>query len=370
MQYKFNILIASGATGGHIYPAIAVADFLKEDNNIIFTGGRRGMESEIIKEKGYEFYDIHSFPWVGRSVIEKIKAIILILLGVIKAIKLILQRRVKIILGSGSYASVPVIIGGLILRVPIVVLEEDIKPGMTTKIFHRFAKVVCLANRGSKKYLSKQTDLVLTGTPLRKGFGQIPKEMAKHEYNLPVDAKVIFVFGGSQGSQKIENVVFNMINKYDFFNNIYFLTVSGKFSKGLYKKLSKEKNNVIEKKYIKNMQSAYSCSDIVISRAGALTIAELKASNIPSILIPISIASGHQKYNAEEMGKNKMAVIIENNSLNCDKLYKELKNLLENPKILEKMSQRMEGLNLSDAAFRVSNIIKTVVKYGKYNKAA
>ncbi len=350
-----NILIATGASGGHIYPVIAVADYLKEKNRIFFVGGIRGMEDKIIPDRGYDLFRVNSYPWVGRSLIEKVRAVVQTILGTLKVIKLINKVEADFVLSSGSYSSVPTLLAAKIKKLPLFMIEIDIKPGFTTRLFQRSALVIFTAYKETKNYLKPDVNTKYFGTPLRAGFGEVSREAARKILNIPKRFKVIFIFGGSQGSAVLEKNYCRMIKKYNMYKYIFTIAASGKFSNGDYKKMQKSySDRFYVREYIDNIHIVYSASDIVISRAGALTIAELRASCRPAILIPIPHARGHQKYNAEILLKKGAAFIIEEKDLNPDVLFHSLENTLFDTIELQKMNENMKSISFDNSAEKIA----------------
>ena len=350
-----NILIATGASGGHIYPVVAVADYLKEKNRIFFVGGIRGMEDKIIPEKGYDLFRVNSYPWVGRSLIEKLRAVVQTILGTLKVIRLINKVEADFVLSSGSYSSVPTLLAAKIKKLPMFMIEVDIKPGFTTRIFQRSALIIFTAFEETKKYLKPGVKTEYLGTPLRAGFGEISKEAARKILKIPEGFKVVFIFGGSQGSEVLEKKYCRMMMKYKAYKHIFTIAASGKFSNGDYKKIQKSyPDRFLVREYIDNIHIVYSASDIVISRAGALTIAELRASCRPAILIPIPHARGHQKYNAEILLKKGAALIIEEKDLNSDVLFHSLENTLFNTTEFQKMNKNMKSVSFDNSAEKIA----------------
>ncbi|MBN1620293.1 UDP-N-acetylglucosamine--N-acetylmuramyl-(pentapeptide) pyrophosphoryl-undecaprenol N-acetylglucosamine transferase [candidate division WOR-3 bacterium] len=323
---KARLLIAVGTTGGHLYPALSVAKEAKEKAEIYFSGIGKGMSEKIVNEEGYAYLEIASLPWAGKKLSEKIGSLLVLFRGVYFCARKIQGIKPNAVFGTGSFATVPVMLSCIILSVPIYIFEADTKPGMTTRLFCRFSKKVFLAFSETSKYLPATVRTVHTGTPVRKEIGKVKRKEALEKFNLSPDRKVILVFGGSQGSQTLEKTFYDMYKNFGIPGEAQLLASSGKFSIGLFEKCG-EKPIVF--RYIDDMASAYACADVVLSRSGAMTVAELSASGTPSVLVPLKLARGHQIDNALQLEKKGIAVIIDEERLNAKTLYDSIEKAFE-----------------------------------------
>lgn len=277
-----NILITTGGTGGHIYPALAVADKLKEKgHNVIFVGTIHRMEKDLIPEKNYVFYGLDILP------LRSFKSIMKLFKGIFEAKKIIKKEKIDIVIGFGNYISLPSLIAGKLAKKDIYLQEQNVKMGMANKLFITFCKKIFLAFSETKKFLSEknQKKCIVTGNPLRDDFYTITKEKAREELKISSEEKVILIMGGSLGAKNINEVV---LSKLDLFNqekiNVFWAT-----GKALYEEINskiEDKNRINIAPYFENPSIIMAASDLIICRAGASTISEIIQLSKPSILIP------------------------------------------------------------------------------------
>lgn len=320
-----RLLIAVGATGGHIYPALALAEELRGKCSLFFIGSDRGLAESIITRAGFHFEKVWSRPWAGRTIFEKAASAVSFIFGVFSCQRRISEIKPFAVLGTGSFATVPVLLTCCLLSVPFYILEADVKPGMTTRFFSRSAKKIFLSFEETEKYLPGISVSLYTGSPVRRTIGNVPKSEALKKFGLSGDSKIILVFGGSQGSSTIEKAFFEMCRKFGIPLNAKVIASAGKFSEGLYAQCGED---VIVRDYIEDMASAYACADIVVSRAGAVTVAEIVAAGKPAILVPLAIARGHQADNARQLEMLGTGVVIRENELTAESLHENIKKIL------------------------------------------
>jgi len=329
-----RILIAVGASGGHIYPALAVAELLAPHNQVYYTGGIRGLERKILQSQDVQLFLTRILPWVGVGLLNKLKALILLGWATIRSLNFIRSKSVDVLLSSGSYSSTAAILAAIINRLPFIMMEMDCQPSFTTRKFGRFARWITLANQETVKQLPLYWQIKYTGTPIRKSLitskNELTKTQAREKLNLPQDNQVILVIAGSQGSEKIEQTIYQMISNYPLPENRIIIASAGKFTSGHYLRLSeKYSRQFVTKNYIDNISLYYAASDLVISRSGAMTVAELKLWKKPSILIPIQQARGHQLKNAQNLINAGLADLIKESDLTADKLFQAVEKMLK-----------------------------------------
>ncbi len=354
---KLRLLIAVGTTGGHVYPALSVAQEAKERADVIFSGIGKGMSEKIVNNAGYAYVKILSLPWAGKRLSEKISSALVLFWGIYSCVRKILGIKPNAVFGTGSFATVPVILSCIILSVPIYIFEADIKPGMTTRLFCRFSKKVFLAFSDTVKYLPGSVRAVHTGTPVRKEIGKVKRKEALKKFNLLPDRKVVLVFGGSQGSQILEKTFYEMYRKFGIPKKAQLLASSGKFSIGLFEKCG-EKPIVLD--YISDMASAYACADVVLSRSGAMTVAELSASGTPSVLVPLKLARGHQIDNARHLEKKGTAIIITEERLNAETLYNSIEKAFEKKYSVSKPRENLTLRRCNPARLIIEEILDEI----------
>jgi len=349
-----RIIISGGGTAGHIYPAISIIEEIIEnhkDTNILYIGTERGMEKNIISSLKINFASINAIGLIQnknmfKKMINYFKFFFNLILGTLKAIKLIISFKPHIILGMGGYVCTPVLLGAIILRKKFALHEQNYIPGRLNKIFSKFCTYFFISFKETQNYLRiDKNKIIYSGNPVRKIIREsFKKEKKYNKYGLNDNKFTITAFGGSLGANKINNSFIEVSNILKDYKDIQFLLISGtRFYENLKNKINNFNNLDLLKifPYINEMDEIYNISDLIISRSGANTVAELVCCNIPAILIPYPYAiDNHQYFNATFLEKNGKAIIINDNDLNPqnlaqiilklrkdnNKFYNELKN--------------------------------------------
>ena len=326
-----KILIMAGGTGGHIFPALAIAKELKERGAVVeWLGGKNAMESRLVPRHGYKFHGVSSSGLRGKNLLVILKAFFLLGCGFFQTVIIFIKYRPNIVIGMGGYASG---IGGLISKlffVPLFIHEQNSVPGTTNRLLSRLASKCFQAFEDT---FPESAGAITTGNPIL--FNPIPK-------NRPKSVKNLLVLGGSLGAKKINQTIPQIKTPL----NIWHQTGENHLEevRVLYKK-SQHYGAKIEP-FIENMAEAYAWADLVISRAGAMTISELIASNSLAILIPFPYAiDNHQKINAEILSKNEAGILLEEENLNPEAIDREIEAL--NKDKLHEMAKKLESLKVS-----------------------
>ena len=326
-----KILIMAGGTGGHIFPALAIAKELKERGAVVeWLGGKNAMESRLVPRHGYKFHGVSSSGLRGKNLLVILKAFFLLGCGFFQTVIIFIKYRPNIAIGMGGYASG---IGGLTSKlffVPLFIHEQNSIPGTTNRLLSRLASKCFQAFEDT---FPESAGAITTGNPIL--FNPIPK-------NRPKSVKNLLVLGGSLGAKKINQT----IPQIKTCVNIWHQTGENHLEevRVLYKK-SQHYGAKIEP-FIENMAEAYAWADLVISRAGAMTISELIASNSLAILIPFPYAiDNHQKINAEILSKNEAGILLEEENLNPEAIDREIEALSKDK--LHEMAKKLESLKVS-----------------------
>lgn len=349
-----NIIIAGGGTGGHLFPAMAIGDKLEEYGaNIIYFGSKYGIESTIHKEKQKKHYLLNirgiqrgfDLKSIGKNILFPFR----FCSSLIYTLKKINKSKPIIIIGTGGYSSGIPLFCARILRIPILLHEQNSFPGITTRYFSKKAKTVCIANKDSKKYINSD-NIKFTGNPIRKSINKIDVNISRKKMKLDGNKFTLFFMGGSQGSKPINE---HLMLHYKFYleQNCQIIWQCGNNS---YEKI----NAVIQhpdihlKSFINKIDLAYSSASIVICRSGAISLAELTACGKAMILIPFPQAAGnHQEHNAFSLEKQNAAKVVLQSKLKSgllEKIIMELKNNPEKIIELERCSARNAVLNATD----------------------
>jgi len=366
---KIKVLITGGGTGGHIFPAIAVAQKLKQDSDIekiFYIGCKKNMEKNIVLEEKLDFYSINVSGMPRQKSLKLIKWFIELGFATIKSIYYISKLKPDVVFGTGGYVSGPVLLAAKILNIPFVIHDPDAHPGIVNKFMSKWASAVSISFEQAKSHL-KSKNIILNGNPIRANFLYVNKENALKELNLSPNKKTILVIGGSQGAQTINNALLGAAS--DLLNQGFqIIHQTGnknydKYIEELAKKHPQITNNpyYIAKPFFNNMEIPLNAADLAISRAGSLSISELNLCGLPSILVPYPYAAAdHQRFNAKAMEEAGASIYLEDSQCNSSMLLELILNIFNNPEKIEQMQLANKLLAKSQATEDIIRILKEV----------
>lgn len=351
---EFRFLFAGGGTGGHLFPAVAVAERIKEkipEADILFIGTKSKIEGRVIPRLGYKFKSIWIKGFSRSFTLENILFPVKLIVSLFQSLIINMSFRPKVAIGSGGYVSGPAIWGSSVMGAKIILLEQNSFPGVTTRLLERYADEIHVSYDDSKKYLKQQKKIKITGNPVRESLKRIDRETALRHFNLDVQRKTLLTLGGSLGASSINEVMAHSISILKE-KNLQVIWQTGNIYYDKYKSLASE--GVIVIPFIDDMNLAYSAADVVIARAGATTIAELLVLGIPSILIPSpNVAENHQYYNAKSLADEGAAILVEDKDVKkilTDKLI----SMIFDIKKLEELKNNTQKFSKPDAASRIA----------------
>lgn len=374
-----RVLITGGGTGGHINPALAIAQKVRladPSNEILYVGTKNGMESELVPKEGFEFKFVTA-KYLRRSLsIENIKTMLASIKGVMEASRIIKDFKPDIVVGTGGYVCGPVVLAASLKKIPTMIHEQNVFPGITNKLLSKVVDVIAISFKEAEKYFPKEAanKLVLVGNPVRKDILTADRRKSRANFKLNNDDIFIYSFGGSGGQISLNEAILETIKKYNGKKGIKILHVTGKkhyekFMEELNKNVSVESNIEI-RDYMYDAATALSASDIVIGSAGAITIAEITAIGVPSILIPKTYtAENHQEYNARALEKEGAAKVILEKDLNGSELIKSIEEIIDNKNILKAMSLNSKRMGSTDVEGKIYDaMVKLINLKSKSNK--
>lgn len=354
-QKNKNIIISGGGTGGHIFPAISIANAIKElepQTNILFVGALGKIEMEKVPAAGYEIIGLPVAGLQRRLTVKNISFIFKLISSLKKSKQIIKDFKPDVVVGVGGYASGPVLRIANKKGISTLIQEQNSYAGITNKILAKKAKKICVAYEGMEKYFPKDK-IVLTGNPVRQDLldkiGN--KEEAIKHFELELERKTILVVGGSLGARTINQSVIGDIEKIGK-SEFQLLWQTGKYYYEDAKKAATESGykNIKVSDFITRMDMAYAAADIIISRAGAGTISELCLVGKPVILVPSpNVAEDHQTKNALALVKKNAAIMIKDAEAK-DKLINSALGLIENIEHEKILSKQIKGMALRDSA--------------------
>ena len=359
-----TILVTGGGTGGHIYPALAVIDELQKHNTVIYyVGNPKNPEFELAKSKNITFLPVNVSGMPRKISLKLVFWIITLFTSIIKSGFYCLKYKPDIVFGTGGYVSAPILFAAKFLKIPYALHDADAQPGIVTRCFASRAKVLTTPFEIIKK-LVPAANIIVTGNPVREEFSTISKEDARQSINLD-DKITLLIMGGSQGARSINHAVIpilkQLIDKYDI--NIIHQSGKKNYNETIEMlntqfKDWKNKKNYRLLSYIDNMPSILKSADIAISRSGSLSLSEMKAAGVASILIPYPFAAGdHQKKNAIAMVEEGCSIMIEDKDLSPETLYESLNNILNSSEILTAMKNNSIKKAMPDATKQIAKIL-------------
>jgi UDP-N-acetylglucosamine--N-acetylmuramyl-(pentapeptide) pyrophosphoryl-undecaprenol N-acetylglucosamine transferase len=349
-----KVLIAAGGTGGHIYPGIAVAkEIVRRDeaNEVLFVGTAHGLETRIVPESGFQLSLIHSAGLKNVGLIGKLKGLGVLPRSFVEARKIIRQFRPHVVVGAGGYVSGPVLLMAAIMGVPTLVMDSNALPGFTNRQLSRFVDKAALTFEAALPFFGKKG--VVTGNPVRPEFFAI----SPSEVGSKID---LLIFGGSQGARAINQAVVAALPLISDLRDR--LSVTHQTGEAMFDEVRLAYENVgweaEVRPYISNMAEAFDKADLVISRAGATTCAEIVAAGRAAILIPLpTAADDHQRKNAEALSAAGAAKVILQTDLSGERLADELRAMVDNTSAISGMAAMAKKLARPDAAEAVFGLI-------------
>jgi len=354
---SYKVIISGGGTGGHIFPAISIANAIKEhrrDAEILFVGAKGKMEMEKVPEAGYEIIGLPIRGIQRKLDLSNLGVPFLLLQSIYLSFKTLRKFKPNAVVGVGGYASAAVVFAASLMGIKTIIQEQNSYPGVTNKILGKMVNVVCVAFEGMQKYFPEKK-IKLLGNPIRQdiisGFNK--KTEAIDHFNLNPNKKTLLAVGGSLGARTINNCVksiFSLVQNH----HLQIVWQCGKFE---FEKLKKEldENSVSGvhlHQFIKEMDLAYACADLMISRAGAISISEITALGIPSVLIPSpNVAEDHQTKNARALSEEGAALLLKDHEAS-DKIKDVIESLLQDQYKLEDIKQKLKSVYSNTNAAR------------------
>lgn len=348
-----KVMFAGGKTGGHIFPAVAMATEFKKrfpQGRVVFVGTKDGLEKKIVPGYGFKLRFIQTRGLSRGSYLTNLLLGFYLLKGLCQALSILKQERPDLVVGTGGYVSFPPIILASWMSIPTIIQEQNSYPGISTRLLAHFVDEVCLSYSESGSYFSGSTKLKVIGNPVRQDLFGCERNEAVRSFGLEQGKKTILVFGGSQGARAINLTLLQSLDALRPEWQILWQTGERDFAE-ISQKVKEKKANCTVYPFIQDMGSAYAASDLVVSRAGALTLAEITACGKPSLLIPFPFATAdHQRHNARALEKEGAASVILEKDLTAEKLSGEILSLLSDEAKLKTMASKSKRMGRPDAA--------------------
>ena len=349
-----KVILTCGGTGGHIYPAIAIADKIKEKHpeaEILFIGTKKGMENNLVPAAGYNIKGIDASGFSRKSIKANVATLHNLRVGGRDAEKIIKDFKPDLAIGTGGYVTGSVLLHAHHLGVPCCVHEQNAIPGMANKLISEFADKVFISFENTLSGFRHPKRVVYTGNPIRSDFTKLDRKACREELGIKDDEIMILATGGSLGAAKLNEEIIKFAKKISLPEiKLFFVT-----GKRYYDQIEKEcpKDHVTLIDYANNMPVLMTAADLVVSRSGAIAVSEITASGKPSVLVPSpNVTNNHQYHNAKAIADEGAAVLVEEKNFSEEEsvLADEILSLLASPESLISMAEHAKRIGKTDAA--------------------
>ena len=348
-NYKF--ILSGGGTGGHIYPAVAIADELKSrypDAEFLFVGASDRMEMDKVPQAGYKIEGLWISGIQRKLTLKNLAFPFKLISSLLKSRKIIKKFKPDAVIGTGGFASGPLLQVASSKGIPSLIQEQNSFPGITNKLLSKKVNTICVAYDGLEKFFPKDK-IKLTGNPIRKDLLEVKNKQVegKNAFNLKEDRQTLLVLGGSLGARRINQLIESNLEFFEA-KGIQVIWQCGKLYYDQYKKHN-ELQNVQVHAFLNQMDLAYAASDIIISRAGAISVSELCIVGKPVVFIPSpNVAEDHQTKNAKSVADKNAAILIKEKDLDTD-FQNEFSELISNQDKQNELSKNIKALALVNA---------------------
>lgn len=359
-----KVLLSGGGTGGHIYPALALIDYIKEqhpETEFLYVGTKKGLESKIVPDKDIPFETIEIQGFRRTLSMDNVKTVTLFIKGIKESKKIIKEFKPDIVIGTGGYVCAPIVYAAHKLKIPTLIHEQNSVAGMTNKFLSRYVDKIGICFPDVATDFPKEK-VVLVGNPRAQEVANVGKSDVLMEYGLEPSKKTVVIFGGSRGALTINNGMKEALPLFEkegyqtlyASGNLYYDEVSQ-----LAENMTCSHVKVVP--YIKNMEHVLANVDLVVGRAGATSLAEITALGLPSILIPSpNVTNDHQTKNANSLVQVNAAKMIRDSELTGAVLVKEVNGIMNNNDVRQEMAKASKEQGIPDASQRIYQLIESL----------
>jgi UDP-N-acetylglucosamine--N-acetylmuramyl-(pentapeptide) pyrophosphoryl-undecaprenol N-acetylglucosamine transferase len=362
---ELRVILSGGGTGGHVFPAIAVAQALKArrpDARILFIGTERGIEAQVVPSSGFPIRFVKA-KGLSRRPLQALEAIAENLAGMVQALRHVLTFSPQVVVGSGGYVSVPVNLAAWLTFKPTVLLEQNVVPGKATKLLSLRARKVCVSFHATAPGFGAKA--VLTGNPVREEIVRRTRDDARQRLGIPADRFCLLVTGASQGARSVNEAVLGALPGWRD-RPWHVLHLAGRLD---FDKVRERATEALQgasltwegRPFLEDMASAYAAADLVVARAGATTLAEITSRGLPAILIPYPHAGAHQVENARSLEEAGGAVMVLDERAAAE-LPRVVVQLVDDPARRARMAEASASAGHPDAAARIAEVILQVAE--------
>lgn len=370
-----RVIISGGGTGGHIYPALTIANEITRlvEADILYVGSKNGLESELVPRHGYNFKTLEVRSLARRLTYKNLIALYKSSTAVLEACNIIRKFKPDVVIGTGGYVCGPILLAAAMMNVPTLIQEQNVVAGITNKILSRFVDVVAVGYEEAIKSFSHAKRVEFTGNPVRNEMNLITRETARQHFRIAPEQFMVLITGGSRGARSINNAMIGVHKHFAYNPHIKLFHVTGT---GEYQRVAEALGFVdADKKgidygmgsrivpYLHDMSTGLSAADMAVFRAGAVGLAELTVKGVPAILIPYPYASeDHQTYNAQALVKAGAAKMIVDSLLTDKDLIAEIETLYKNEELRKAMGESSLKLARSEAATNIAKLALSIAR--------
>ncbi|HHX27772.1 MAG: undecaprenyldiphospho-muramoylpentapeptide beta-N-acetylglucosaminyltransferase [Bacillota bacterium] len=373
-----RLVVTGGGTGGHIYPAVAVAKEMSRllpRTSVLYVGTGTGMESKIVPREGLAFKSVRSSGVMGKSAVVALKGLANAFMGVFDAVTLLRDFRPDVVLGTGGYASGPVIAAAHLLRIPRAIQEQNAVPGKTNLWLSRISAVTFAAWDYSVKFFPVPSRVLVTGNPVRSEvLEETGKDESRRFFGMVEKGPAVLLLGGSRGAKTLVEAGIAISKRMPEGTSMLFVTGAEYYPEACRALGARPGDgiegasigNIILKPYVYDMAKAYSACDLVIGRAGGMTLAEITARGIPSVIVPSpNVAGNHQEYNARALEEEGAALVVREGPQAGSRVAEAALGLLGDPEKLARLSQASERIGRKEATKEICHRLMELARTGR-----
>jgi UDP-N-acetylglucosamine--N-acetylmuramyl-(pentapeptide) pyrophosphoryl-undecaprenol N-acetylglucosamine transferase len=354
-----KVIIAGGGTGGHLFPGIAVAREIQRRHPgapILFVGAEQGIEAKLIPKEGFDLRTLPLGGIKGLGPVRQIGNLMGMVTGILKARSILRDFKPDAVIGVGGYASFPMLSAAVMGGYPRVIMEQNAIPGLANRVLGKWVDFAAVTDARTERYFKDRA--VVTGNPIRPEFKSIPSKTHQPPFT-------ILIFGGSQGAQSINRAVIEALQSLsDFKSELRFIHQTGERQLDDVRRAYAAGGFEADvRTFFNNFHEQYAAADLIISRSGATTVAEIKAAGRAAVLIPFPFATdNHQMKNALAMGEEKAAVVISNSDLNGRRLADTVLDFIRHPERLKEMETNARRIAILDAEARIVDLVEKAIE--------
>ncbi|KKO51489.1 undecaprenyldiphospho-muramoylpentapeptide beta-N-acetylglucosaminyltransferase [Paenibacillus sp. DMB20] len=366
-----RVVLTGGGTGGHIYPAVAIARQCEaEEPNaaFLYIGSKQGLESKLVPQENLPFESIDITGFRRKLSFDNVKTVMRFLKGVSASKKLLSDFKPDIVIGTGGYVCGPVVYAASKLGIPTIIHEQNAIPGLTNQFLSRYASTVAVSFEGSESSFPKAKRVVYTGNPRATTVQSANRERGFASLGIPMNSRIVLIVGGSRGAKAINAAMIGMAPKLKLLPDVHFVYVTGELyfegtREAVRSELGTMPNHLHVVPYVHNMPEVLAATSLIVNRAGASFLAEITSLGIPSVLIPSpNVTNNHQEANARRLEDAGASSMILEKDLTADHLFARIEEIMSSPGMRESMSNASRLLGKPDSAAVIIQEIRRLIR--------